>query len=227
MNSVNATVLQAAAAGLELAITKALKWSYNGEDLIASLNEKRCIVYIQEINAALLFSVVQSSVLISVDHEQHYLQNPDESDLIELGDNECWISISLFAINKLRENSQLTRLIKDGQLDFAGDMSILQSLSKLFDKIDLDAEQALSNYVGDVAANQIHTTTSEFSIHLKLQFERTVNTLSEMALDEKPIAVRNIMLVNFGDEVRLLRDGVDRLEARLNRLIKKQEETTE
>jgi ubiquinone biosynthesis protein UbiJ len=132
-----------------------------------------------------------------------------------LNDNECWVSISIFAIDKLKQNNQLTKLIKSGKLDFSGDLGILQSLSRLFDKIDIDFEEFLSNYVGDAAAYQLNTSGKKALDVLKSQFSLLSNTFADAMLDEKPVGVRPIMVVNFSDDVNQIRADVDRFEARL------------
>jgi ubiquinone biosynthesis protein UbiJ len=227
-------------ASLELAINQALLWSSNADDLLASLATKRCVIYVQELEQALLFTFLEKHkqpsnerslasqtsdkmlvkraeyVQVSIDQEGIYHELPDELD-----DNTCWVSVSLFALDKLKQNNQLTKLIKSGQLDFAGDLSILQGVSRLFDKLDIDFEEVLSGYVGDAPAYQLNTRLKQFKAHAQSQFEQFTQTLSDAALDEKPIAVRKIMLLNFVDEVGELRTNVDRLEARLSILEEK------
>lgn len=226
---------QMLSASLELAINQALRWSSNADGLVTSLANKRCVIYLQELEQALIFTFLEKHghassghsfslqansntfakngeyVQVSIDQDGIYHDLPDELD-----DNTCWVSVSLFALDRLKQNNQLTKLIKSGQLDFAGDLSILQGVSRLFDKLDIDFEEVLSGYVGDAPAYQLNTSLKQFKAHAQSQFEQFTQILSDAALDEKPIAVRKIMLVNFIDEVSELRTDVDRLEARLS-----------
>lgn len=205
--------MQLLSATIELAANQALSWSSNRDSVLRPLNNKTCIIYIQEIEQAFIFKFNQHDISVFNDPDRIYSSMP-----AELEDNECWVSLSLFVLDKLKQNSQLTQLIKAGQLDFSGDLTILQSVSKVFSVIELDLEEVLSKYVGDVAAYQIGSSGKKAWSFASKNFSMLVQTLSEAALDEKEIAVRKIMVSNFSDEVAQLRSDAERLEARIRRL---------
>lgn len=197
-------------AAIETAINQALSWSNNSQYLLDPLTNKRCIIYLQEIQQALIFNFGPQHIDVLADIDKQYSQMPDE-----LEDGHCWVSVSIFALDKLKQNNQLTKLIKSGKLDFAGDLAILQSVSRVFGEIDLDFEEILSSYIGDVPAYQLNTSLKKIAKFSKQQFTVLTQTMSDAALDEKPVGVRKIMLVNFCDEVSVLRADVDRFEAKL------------
>lgn len=200
---------------LELAANKALTWSSNGQECLQPLLGKTCIINIQEFEQALIFDFHANSILVGADEDAYYLSSPDENPNVDLDDNQCWISISLFAIAQLKQKSRLTSLIKSGQLDFAGDLAILQALSSLFNNIDLDFEEVLAQHIGDVAAYQLNSSGQKVAQHFKQQVRLLSHTLADTAFDEKPIAVRKIMLLNFSDEVTNLTREVDSLETKV------------
>lgn len=212
---------QVLSAGIEASLNKALQWSSNSDALLSPLAGKLCIIYIQELDTALRFSFFEHEVNVGVDSDKLYSNAPEDDEPNALQDNECWVSISLFAIDKLKQNNQMTKLIKSGKLDFAGDLGILQGLSRLFDKIDVDIEELLSTYLGDAAAYQVNKTGQQALASIKSQMSILVQTLADTALDEKPIALRPIALVNFSDEVNQLREDVDRFEAKLQKIEEK------
>ena len=203
---------------IETAINKALTLSSNANQVLSPLHGKVCVIYLQELSHSLCFHFDATRVDVLADSNQAYNNMPED-----LPSNYCWVSVSVFALDKLKQNNQLTKLIKSGQLDFAGDLSILQNVSALFSNIDIDLEEVMSNYIGDPAAYQLNATGKQVITALKHQFGLLANTLSDAALDEKPIAVRHIMVVNFSDEVNELRAATDRLEARLNAFADKHE----
>lgn len=213
-------IQQALSAAIEVAINQLIKHAGNGEDLLSSLDGKLCIVFVQEFQQAILLRVAKDKVLVNADVQGIYQQNPDDTSEHSLHEDECWVSVSIFAIDKLKQNSQLTKLIKTGQLDFAGDLSILQSLSRVINELDLDIEEILSQYVGDIAAYQINKGGQNCQAFMQAQIASIKLSLADAALDEKPIAVRKIMLINFSDELNLLQSAVERAEARLARLEK-------
>jgi len=211
-------MLQVLTAVLESALNKALKWSSNSETVLAPLAGKSCIIYIQELEKALILRFSGNDILVGADSDQLYTVIPEDGSALELKENECWVSVSVFALDKLKQNNQMTKLIKSGQLDFSGDLSILQAVSRLFDKIDIDFEEVLSRYIGDGAAYQINSSAKQLAKSFSSQTSAFAHTLADAALDEKPIGVRPIMLVNFSDEVNQIRADVDRLAAKLEQL---------
>ena len=209
---------QVVTAAIEASVNQALKWASNSQLLLAPLADKSCLIFVQELKVALIFRFTAANVNVGADIDNIYASSPNEDGPNALQDNECWVSISLFAIDKLKQNNQLTKLIKAGKLDFSGDLAILQAVSRLFDKIDIDFEEVLSTFIGDAAAYQLNTSGKKALGLVKSQFTAFTQTIADAALDEKPIAVRPIMVMNFNDEVNVLRADVDRFEARLQQL---------
>lgn len=202
-------------AAIEAAANQALKWSSNSEDLLVPLVGKVCIIYVQELQSALIFRFNEKGMVVGSDVDEQYASMPDEDGPNALLANECWVSISLFALDKLKQNNQMTKLIKSGKLDFSGDLGILQAMSRLFDKIDIDFEEVLSKFMGDVPAYEFNTAGKKIFASLKTQLSQLSESFATTALDEKPIGVRPIMVMNFSDEVNTIRADVDRFEARL------------
>ncbi|WP_371193690.1 SCP2 domain-containing protein [Glaciecola sp. SC05] len=201
---------QALCALIELSINQALAASLNGKELIAPLADKRCILFLQELETTLAFQFSSERIdVLSLDTvEPEYLQ--------EMPDDESYISVSLFALPELKKTSQLTKLIKQGKLDFYGDLGIVQKFSQVFANIEFDIEESLSHYIGDASAYTVMSQSKKWQTHAKKQVALFMQMVSDAALEEKPIAVRPIMLANFVDEVRLLKMDTERLEAKLN-----------
>lgn len=210
------SVAEILSTSLETAINRALDWSFNKEELLSPLIGKTCIIFVQEIEKALIFSFNVNGVSVAIDKEDEFRSNPEQSEDASFSEQECWLSISVFAAQQLKQNSQLTKLIKSGQLDFAGNLSILQSLSKLYDQIDFDLEEVLSQYLGDAFAHNVHSFGKKIVSSLFGQLHLLKHTLSDVALDEKPIAVRGIMVTNFCDDIVDLQAHVDRITARMD-----------
>lgn len=204
---------QALCAVIELAINQALAASLNGKELIAPLADKRCILFLQELETTLAFQFSSERIdVLSLDSvEPEYLQ--------EMPDDESYISVSLFALPELKQTSQLTKLIKQGKLDFYGDLGIVQKFSQVFANIEFDIEESLSHYIGDAPAYTVMSQSKKWQTHAKKQLALLMQMASDAALEEKPIAVRPIMLANFVDEVRLLKMDTERFEAKLNQFV--------
>ncbi|MGQ8365028.1 ubiquinone biosynthesis accessory factor UbiJ [Glaciecola sp. 1036] len=209
---------QAITASLETAINSAISLSNNGSVLLTSLAGKNCSIHIQDFTQ---FPSLLNTFCIhfSADRVDVTAAEPiDEKDLHELDANSCYVSIALNALPELQKTSHLTKLIKQGKLDFYGELSILQAVSKLFSELDIDIPEVLARYIGDVPSQWLVSSSQKFYKDIKRRHERNMATLSDIALEEKPIAVRPIMLTHFADQVKDLQSDVARLEARIARL---------
>jgi ubiquinone biosynthesis protein UbiJ len=210
--------VQALSGLIEVAINQALALSLNGKKLLLPLEGKRFVVYLQELEAtfAFVFSDNCVDVMMLAPVEQEVLDN--------MPANECYISVSLFALPELKHTSQLTKLIKQNKLDFYGDLGIAQKFSQVINDIEFDFEETLSTYIGDAGAYTVMSKGEQWQAFAKKQHKVLMSMLSDAALEQKPIAVRPIMLTHFTDQVRQLKMDADRLEARLNLLAAKKEE---
>jgi ubiquinone biosynthesis protein UbiJ len=209
---------QALSGLIEVAVNQALGLALNGRELLLPLEGKRFVVYLQELETTLAF-------VFSDNHVDVMMLAPLEQEVLDnMPPNECYISVSLFALPELKHSSQLTKLIKQNKLDFYGDLGIAQKFSQVINAIEFDFEETLSAYVGDAGAYTIMSKGEQWQAYAKKQHNLLMSMLSDAALEEKPIAVRPIMLTHFIDEVRQLKMDTDRLEARLNLLCAKKEE---
>lgn len=209
---------QALCGAIEAAINQALKLALNGKELILPLVGKRCIVHLQELEFTFAFQFSSEYVDVMA------LPPVEQAMLDDMLINECYISVSLFALPELKQTSQLTKLIKQNKLDFYGDLGIAQKFSQVISDIEFDFEESLSAYVGDAGAYTLISQSEKLQSYAKKQHKLLMNMLSDAALEEKPIAVRPIMLMNFIEEVRQLKMDTDRFEAKLNLLAAKKEE---
>jgi ubiquinone biosynthesis protein UbiJ len=129
---------------------------------------------------------------------------------------DCSIELSLTTLKLLQDSSQITALIQQDKLKLQGDINVAQQFSQLMKNINIDWEEQLSKYTGDVFA---HTFFSANSV-LKEKFKRDIallrSTLKDAAIEEKPIAAHPCAVEDFCQQVNELRGDVSRLEARLS-----------
>ncbi len=218
--------LQVVSSVVELAINTALGLARNSDESVRALSGKCCTLHIQEVDITLSlhFSLPQK-IDGKTSSEKRYvdvtIDDPwTEAQKQTILDNHAYVSISINALPELKKTSQLTRLIKLGKLDFYGDLYLIQKLSALFDELDIDLAEVLSQYIGDVPAHWLFTFAGSTKDKLTKHRESIMQALSDAALEEKPIAVRPIMLMNFIDEVKILQAGADRVAARIEKLEK-------
>ena len=82
------------------------------------------------------------------------------------------------------------------------------------------AEEWLSDYTGDIAAHQAFSAADKVKQRLVEAMARTRAGLSNTLTEEKPIGVSKLAMLHFSDEVSMLRDDIQRFEARLSALDK-------
>ncbi|OOR99792.1 hypothetical protein B0187_03005 [Haemophilus paracuniculus] len=158
------------------------------------------------------------------------LKQPDLRFFIVFSENRTdWLShyedqadccVQLFAktLPKLTAKQQLSELINDKSLILTGDIQILQHFSTLLDELEKDPAELLSPVVGDVIAQ----TSTDFAKKLfgkaKRQFEQNNQHLVENLLNERPVLVHRLQLVDFYDQVSELEKRTNQLAERLAQL---------
>tara|TARA_B100001059_G_C17808263_1_gene570542 strand:+ start:912 stop:1517 length:606 start_codon:yes stop_codon:yes gene_type:complete len=109
--------------------------------------------------------------------------------------------------------------VRDGQLNFQGDIATGQKFQKLMQYAKPDVEEELSNIVGDVTARGLGKTSEKFSTWLTNSQEIIEQNISEYMQEERKILPSQYEFIKFQKEIDKLRDDVDRIEIKLNRLL--------
>lgn len=214
---------QLVTSAIEFGINKLLSFDDESGLLLQPLIGKECTIQLHELPFPLIFHFYDNDGKKGVSVSSSVAQSTQaegDQKTEKLTNEQCRISLSLFIVNELKDTSNITRLIREEKLDFDGNLQIAQNLSALFNGINIDIEEILSQHLGDLAAYHAVQTANSFGHFIKHNHKLAMNALSDALLDEKRLAVRPIMVENFIQEVSELRDGVARAEARLQRLEK-------
>lgn len=105
-----------------------------------------------------------------------------------------------------------------GQVRIHGDIDVAQKLSRALADLEVDFEELLSRVTGDVTAHQVGRAVrgvGRFVDRARSSFERD---LGEYLSEETALTPRREELEQFGTDVDVLRDDVERLEQRVRRL---------
>ncbi len=120
-------------------------------------------------------------------------------------------------------NKQTEKALFDGDLKISGDTELGQAFQKLLTSVDFDWEEQLSHLTGDIVAHQVGNAARS----LRQFFSKTGNTfadnLSEFLQEEARILTGKSEIDAFMRQVDELRSGTDRLEARIHRLLSRQD----
>ncbi|WP_245868455.1 ubiquinone biosynthesis accessory factor UbiJ, partial [Vibrio fujianensis] len=71
------------------------------------------------------------------------------------GQADCFLSVQLSVLPELREQANITQLIKQDRLILQGDMQLAQKFAQLIEQSQPDLEEWLSRMTGDVVAHTV------------------------------------------------------------------------
>lgn len=100
----------------------------------------------------------------------------------------------------------------------SGDLSLLEAMKTAFRRLDIDLEELLSRFVGDIAAHEIGRGTRAFLTWGQKTSEALAADIGEYFVEELRVSPSPLELEDFASDVDRLRDDVERLEKRLARL---------
>ena len=148
---------------------------------------------------------------------------PDEIRVSHYWEGTPTVSIKgplISILFQLGLNKSPGELVGSG-IQVEGDQALAQQLATVFREMDLDLEEPLAHWVGDVAAHQVgQAARSAFS-----WFKKTASTLlddgSRYLREEGRQVVEKNELDQFNQGIDNVRADFDRLEARIQRLQQK------
>ncbi len=153
----------------------------------------------------------------------YVLPNQNGIELNKRHDNEAdaIISGTLNSLFNLGIAKGANPALFKNKIEISGDMELGEEVRDIFSNIDIDWEEHLSRFVGDIAAHKI---SSSFKRILDIG-KNTASTLGQnvkefLQSESKQVPTAR-EVEQFVEDVSILRNDVDRAEARLNRLLAK------
>lgn len=104
------------------------------------------------------------------------------------------------------------------EIEMQGDMELAQEVSFLVRHLAWDVEEDLSKVVGDIAAHRMVATARGFGRWGRDAFLRTAQGAAEYWTEESPLIASRVKVEDFVRGVADLRDAVERLDKRVERL---------
>lgn len=132
-------------------------------------------------------------------------------------DPDVIITGSLITLASLAGQSGTTA-IRDGSLDISGDAELAGQFQQLLSFARPDIEEELSGIVGDAAAHRLGELARGFARWGREARSTMGANIREYLQEESRDAPSRYEVEKFNTNVSKLRDDVDRIEARLNRL---------
>jgi len=107
------------------------------------------------------------------------------------------------------------------EVQVTGDTEFAQAIELVASNLRWDAEEDLARIFGDVAAHRIATTGRDLFAWQVRTIDRAARSLGEFLTEERPVIARRDDVARFVTEVDTLRDDVERLEQRIERLARR------
>ncbi len=134
-------------------------------------------------------------------------------------DADAIISGRLMALVNLAAREDKPSTSMQEQVRFAGDVKLAQRLQRILSNLDIDWEEVLAHYTGDVVAVQLQQRAARLGDWLKQGADSLLQTTSEYLNEEARVSPTQAEFEQFQSRVTALRNDVARAEARLARLL--------
>ncbi|EIJ41739.1 hypothetical protein BegalDRAFT_0828 [Beggiatoa alba B18LD] len=188
------------ATGAEAFLNQALKLVSRDFSLLGHLDDKVILLDIQGFNIQLylLPSIVTGFTVLS-----DYQGNPDAT-----------IQGLPFSLLRLLRQPAGT-VSRDEDIVLQGDMDVIQGLMQVFRQLQVDWEEKLSQWIGDVPAHQLGRVVQQTQHYAQSQWQTGEANISEYLQEELKALPAHAEVQAFLDAVDVLRDDVERLEQRI------------
>lgn len=155
-----------------------------------------------------------------IDLRRHATFREGEIHLLAESDREADVVISgtPFALVKLIRMGTDPAALRDGSVRIEGDGSAMLDLKALLAALDVDAEEELSQWVGDTLAHKLANGARAFGVWAKDVADSSLMGVAEGLVEESRLLPSPVEVEYFVKGVENLRDDVARLAQRIARL---------
>lgn len=127
---------------------------------------------------------------------------------------DATLSLTISAAFKLLWQKQLD----PSQLTLTGDTELAAEVGKILRSLSWDVEEDLSQVIGDIPAHKLVSTGKQVAQEASRQALSLAGMLSEFWQEEDPLIAKSRHLAQFTQDVDTLRDDVERLAKRVEKL---------
>jgi len=125
------------------------------------------------------------------------------------------VRLSPFLLPRLAANDEAAMR----EVEMAGDSELAHEIAYLAKNLRWDVEEDLSGFVGDIVAHRLVGGAKATAEYGRDTVDRLAAGAAEYWTEEDPLIASRVKLGQFGEEVDQLRDAVERLEKRIDRLV--------
>jgi len=192
---------------IEKAINRYLSLDPVATQKLHEFDEKIIAVELRGFDLIFYVKIVADGVSVSK-------EAPEEIDTWLIGS-----PVSLLNMAAAKQGQDSENILFSGDVEIKGDVELGQALKKILNEIEIDLEEQLSKITGDVIAHQV----GNLARSSKAWSKKTIDTLqlntAEYLQEESQQLPRRHEVDKFIFSVDLIRSDIDRMEARVNRLL--------
>jgi ubiquinone biosynthesis protein UbiJ len=154
---------------------------------------------------------------------------PDQNDIAVMGnyagEPDTTIKGAPMTLMRLGTSSNSGKTLLDSDASIEGDTHLGAEFSRILSEVDIDWEDILSNFVGDIAADHAGQAAFNSKEWLKEIQQNMQSNTSKYLIEETQLTPAEEELSHYMDQVDELRMSVDRLEAKVNQYINDKDDT--
>ncbi|MCP4955658.1 ubiquinone biosynthesis accessory factor UbiJ [Photobacterium aquimaris] len=137
------------------------------------------------------------------------------------GEVDCQLALNLSVLPELRQQANLTQLIKADKLSLEGDLQLAQHFSSLLSGLKPDIEEKLSHYSGDIVAHTMVCGVKSSGKFIQQRLLKRQQNLAQTLTEEWKLLPQPLEIAYFADQVDDLKSATACFEARLNQLLER------
>lgn len=199
-------ILPLFAPAIEMMINQTVGLDPDAQSRLQSLNNKIIKVVLTDLNISFFIVIEDSLILVKPD-----INKQPHAELT--GSSASFFNLAL--------NEKGSDSIFKGEVHFAGEIGTAQNFQNFFKQLNIDWEEHLSQYTGDIVAHQMISSGKKISDWLQKTVATTQQNLSEYIRFEAKLSPASIELENFYDAIADLKSDSDKLKQKVERLSQK------
>jgi ubiquinone biosynthesis protein UbiJ len=198
------------------------KYLDSDPEIAAKLNkfEGQCLlVHLTDIEKEILVTPIHAGI----DVNEHVVDEATEESESQI---TTTIHSNIVSLALMGLGAEYQSMLNSGALKIEGDVEFANQLRSIFMQVDIDWEEIASKYVGDSVAYQVGLFVNRFKNYKKRSVDNFRLDVSEYLQEESRILPTKVELDRFMGGVDNLDANVQRLEARIQRLMNLEELNT-
>lgn len=202
---------------IEKAINKALQLNLAGQQELNALSGKSLAISLSELAFTLELNVSEI--------------NPEQQLIVVTSDDKsaeprcsCHIKTSLSTLRELKQEQQLTELIKQDKLDIHGDIKVAQQFARIAETLHIDWQSELAKHIGDVATHKLESLGKSLFSKVTNTGKQLSDDANEWLVHEKRLVVTEFEMKHLFTDIHQVSQQTTQLEQRLAQLAERIEQ---